>query len=62
MGVDEEMVVQYIMPLPQNLPPRDFYLSLKVFSQGEDIVMKQAFNEVRRSDVDRGGVGSFLLR
>ncbi|KAI8111654.1 hypothetical protein M9435_004154 [Picochlorum sp. BPE23] len=45
MGADEEVVVQYIMPLPKNLPPRDFYLSLKLFSQGEDILMKQAFNE-----------------
>jgi hypothetical protein len=57
MGADEEVVVQYIMPLPQNLPPRDFYLSLKLFSQGEDILMKQAFNEVRESDVEYASLG-----
>jgi hypothetical protein len=41
----EETTVQYFMPLPPNLPPRKFFLNLNVFSQGETITVKQAFNE-----------------
>lgn len=41
----DEIVVQYFMPLPPGIPARKFYLNLNVYSQGDEVVMKQAFNE-----------------
>ena len=44
---DDEVVVQYFMPLHSSLPTRPFYLQLNVFSDGStesSYVVKQAFN------------------
>lgn len=41
----DEIVVQYYMALPPGIPARKFYLNLNVFSQGEEILTKQIFNE-----------------
>ena len=44
----EETVVEYFMPLPKNLPPRDFYLHLNIItSVGNDHYSAIAFNDVR---------------
>ena len=43
----EEIVVQYFMPLHKSLPTRQFYLHLRVYSEGateSDFVVESAFN------------------
>lgn len=41
----DEIVVQYLMPLAPGIPARKFFLNLNIFSQGEEVTTKQAFNQ-----------------
>ncbi len=41
----DEIVLQYFMPLAPGIPARKFFLNLNIFSQGEEVTMKQAFNQ-----------------
>jgi hypothetical protein len=56
----EEANVEYGLMFPTNLPPREFYLNMKiVLGAGDVFVAKPLFNEVRRPPAGVGGAGTF---